>query len=141
MKFVTEIARARNVRNMMHCTVHVPECCTMYKRYYLYGVSLPRNSMSLLNFAANDTQYFSESHNMKLNPPKCKQMVINFMHNHNFSLNPILLGNDVIETVRVYKLLGIILSHDLTWTNHVDYIYKKSNKRLYFIRFVKEIQS
>ena len=50
---------------------------------------------------------------MKLNPPKCKQMVINFMHNHNFSLNPIWLGNDVIETVRVYKLLGIILSHDL----------------------------
>ena len=50
---------------------------------------------------------------MKLNPPKCKQMVLNFMHNHNFSLNPIWLGNDVIETVRVYKLLGIILSHDL----------------------------
>ena len=50
---------------------------------------LPRNSMSLLNFAANDTQYFSKSHDMKLNPPKCKQMVINFMHNHNFSLNPI----------------------------------------------------
>ena len=99
---------------------------------------LPRNSMSLLNFAANDTQYFSESHNMKLNPPKCKQMVINFMHNHNFSLNPIWLGNDVIETVRVYKLLGIILSHDLEWTNDVDYIYKKSNKRLYFIRLLKK---
>ena len=65
-------------------------------------------------------------------------MVINFMHNHNFSLNPIWLGNDVIETVRVYKLLGIILSHDLKWTNHVDYIYKKSNKRLYFIRLLKK---
>ena len=99
---------------------------------------LPRNSMSLLKFAASDTQYFSESHNMKLNPPKCKQMVINFMHNHNFSLNPIWLGNDVIETVRVYKLLGIILSHNLKWTNHVDCIYKKSNKRLYFIRLLKK---
>ena len=99
---------------------------------------LPRNSMSLLNFPDNDTQYFSESHNMKLNPPKCKQMVINFMHNHNFSLNPIWLGNDVIETVRVYKLLGIILSHNLKWTDHVDYIYKKSSKRLYFIRLLKK---
>ena len=99
---------------------------------------LPRNSMSLLNFDFNYTQYFSESHNMKLNPPKCKQMVINFMHNHNFSLNPIWLGNGVIETVRVYKLLGIILSHDLKWTNHVDYIYKKSNKRLYFIILLKK---
>ena len=94
--------------------------------------------MSLLNFAANDTQYFSESNKMKLNPPKCKQMVINFMHNHNFSLNLIWLGNDVIETVRVYKLLGIILSHDLKWTDHVDYIYKKSNERLHFIRLLNK---
>ena len=27
---MTEIARARNVHNTIHCTVHVPECCTMY---------------------------------------------------------------------------------------------------------------
>ena len=40
--------------------------------------------------------------------------------------------------MHVYKLLGIILSHDLKWTNHVDYIYKKSNKRLYFIRLLKK---
>ena len=60
---------------------------------------LPRNSMSLLNFAANDTQYFSESHNMKLNPPKCKQMVINFTHNHNFSL---ILYGLVMMSLKLY---------------------------------------
>ena len=38
----------------------------------------------------------------------------------------------------MYKLLGIILSHDLKWTDHVDYIYKKSNKRLFFIRLLKK---
>lgn len=37
-----------------------------------------------------------------------------------------------------YKILGIILSHDLTWNAHVDYISQKANKRLYTIRILKE---
>ena len=30
-----------------------------------------------------------------------------------------------IERVHSYKILGIILSHDLTWNAHVDYISKR----------------
>lgn len=43
-----------------------------------------------------------------------------------------------IERVHSYKILGIILSHDLTWNAHVDYTSKEANKRLYAIRILKK---
>ena len=33
-----------------------------------------------------------------------------------------------------YKFLGIIISNDLKWNEHIDYISKKASKRLYFLR-------
>ena len=98
---------------------------------------IPRNSISLLNFAANDIHRFSVDHRMKLNLVKCKDILINFMHNHNFILNSIVLGNNTIETVNTYKLLGVHISSDLKWNCHVEYITKKANKRLYSIRILK----
>ena len=35
------------------------------------------------------------------------------------------------------KLLGVIVSQDLTWNSHVDYILKKANSRLYALRQLK----
>ena len=40
---------------------------------------LPRNSISLLNYVVTDIHEFASSHNMKLNPGKCKEMFINFI--------------------------------------------------------------
>jgi len=33
---------------------------------------------------------------MKLNPSKCKEMLINFMTSHNFIVNPIVIGGNLI---------------------------------------------
>ena len=98
---------------------------------------IPKNSISLLNFAANDIHRFSVDRRMKLNLVKCKDMFINFMHNHNFILSSIVLGNNTIESVNTYKLLGVHISSDLKWNCHVEYITKKANKRLYSIRILK----
>ena len=57
---------------------------------------------------------------MKLNPTKCKEMIVNFLHNS----NPIIAGNNVIEQVKCYKVFGVILSNDLKWNSHVDYIVR-----------------
>ena len=73
---------------------------------------------------------------MKLNPTKCKEMVITFLQNNNAILRPILVGNNTIERVTSYKTLGIILTNDLSWNNHVDYILKKASKKLYSLRML-----
>ena len=76
---------------------------------------------------------------MKLNPKKCKEMLINFMQNDNFTIRPIVLGNNTVECVTTYKLLGIIISNDLNWNKHIDYISKKASKRLYSLRILKKV--
>ena len=100
---------------------------------------LPRNGISLLNVAVNDIHKFSIEHKMKLNPKKCKEMLINFMQNDNFTTRPIVLVNNTVECVTTYKLLGIIISNDLKWNEHIDYISKKASKRLYSLRILKKV--
>ena len=74
---------------------------------------LPRNSISLLSSAATDIHRFTIDHNMRLNPPKCKEMLTNFMHYSNFSLSPIIIGKKVIKRVSTYKILGVHVDRDL----------------------------
>ena len=100
---------------------------------------VPRNGISLLNVAVNDIYSFSIHHNMKLNPKKCQEMLINFMQNGNFTIRPIVIGNNTVERVTTYKLLGIIISNDLKWSEHIDYISKKASKRLYSLRILQKV--
>lgn len=87
---------------------------------------IPRSSVSLLDFSTNDIYAFSEQHRIKLNPIKCKEMIVNFMTNHNFIINPMSIGaGNTIERVVVHKLLGVNISTDLKWTHHVGYILKR----------------
>ena len=100
---------------------------------------LPRNGNSLLNVAVNDIHKFSFEHNMKLNPKKCKEMLINFMQNNNFALRPIVLDNNTVERVTTYKLLGIIISNDLKRNEHIHYLSKKASKHLYSLGILKKV--
>jgi len=98
---------------------------------------IPRNSLSYLNTAVLDIQNFANEHKMKLNPGKCKEMLINFMCNPNITISPINIGSRITEQVTSYQLLGVMVDNRLKWDNHVDYIFKKASKRLYSLRLLK----
>ena len=63
---------------------------------------------------------------MTLNPIKCKEILINFMFNPNFTLRPLVVDNNGIERISTYKILGVFIDSDLKWNSNVDYIYKKA---------------
>ena len=46
-----------------------------------------------------------------INLANCKEMFINFLHNSNSSPNPIVIGNNIIERVENYKILGVIMNN------------------------------
>ena len=75
---------------------------------------------------------------MQLNPSKCKEMVINFLHYNSCELQSIVTGGAFIERVKSFKLLGVYISDDLTWVAHCDYVMKKANRRLYALRQLKK---
>ncbi|XP_022794454.1 uncharacterized protein LOC111333183 [Stylophora pistillata] len=99
---------------------------------------IPRNSASQLNFVTNDVYAFSEDHRMKLNPTKCKEMLNNFMSNHNFLVNPILIRSNTVKGVTTYKLLGVYVSNDLKWNHHVEVLAQKGNRWIYSLRVLKQ---
>ena len=44
----------------------------------------------------------------------------------------------VNKQVDNYKLLGVYISSDLSWNEHVDFIVKKTTKRLYSLRVLRK---
>ena len=44
-----------------------------------------------------------------------------------------------IKRVNSYEILGVHVSNDLTWNTHIDYLFKKANKRLYTLRILVKI--
>ena len=83
---------------------------------------IPHNSSSLLDFAVRDIHNYCMEHIMGLNPKKCKEMVVNFMGNPNTIMKPLYIGNQIVEIISSYKLLGVIVIKNLKWNCHVDYI-------------------
>ena len=98
---------------------------------------IPRNSISVLDIVVREIHDYCIEHKMKLNPKKCKEMYVDFMKNSITTLRPISIGNKEVERVRTYKLLGVIVSDDLKWNAHAEYVIAKAAKRLYALRLLK----
>ena len=67
---------------------------------------IPSKSLRILDIAVRDIHDYSVSHRMKFNPKECNELVINFMADPNTVMRTIWIGNQVVETVKTYKLLG-----------------------------------
>jgi hypothetical protein len=68
------------------------------------------------------------------NTKKTKEMIIHFGKKLTIdSIPPLTIDGDRIERVSYFKLLGVIISSDLSWEQHVSYILKKVSKRYYII--------
>ena len=68
---------------------------------------------------------------MKINSLKTKEMVFSF--SKSLDLAPLTISGTVIESVKQSNLLGVTLSADLTWNEHIDSTIKKCNQRLYLL--------
>ena len=97
---------------------------------------IPRCSPSYLPCMADHICQFATERGMRLNPKKCREMVINFLQFQPTQLGPLQLMGSVVKRVNSYKILGIHVTNDLSWNVHIDYVFKKANKRLYALRLL-----
>ena len=98
---------------------------------------IPRLSPSYLPFIVADINSFASERNMKLNEKKCKEMIISFLKYQPTVVSPMQINGAVIGRVPNYKLLGVIISQDLTWNEHCDHVYNKALRRLYALLSLK----
>ncbi len=74
---------------------------------------------------------WSEENDMCINSDKTKEMLVCFVR-PNLHVN-----GDIIERVSASKVLGVIVSDDLSWSAHVESIVTKVGKRLYVLYQLK----
>ena len=84
-----------------------------------------------LQLGADYSQGWADSNDIKINPLKTKEMVFSFSKSRD--LAPLTVSGTIIESVKQSKLLGVTLSADLTWNEHIDSTIKKCNQRLYLL--------
>ena len=99
---------------------------------------IPRCSTSFLPFISRDICTYASEHGMRLNPVKCKEMFIDFLHYKPHHPPPLQLSGSEIERVHTYKLLGVYVTDNLCWSKHCEYIVQRARKRLYALRCLKK---
>jgi hypothetical protein len=72
---------------------------------------------------------------VKFSPDKTKSLIISNKPN-TAEHPPCCLNDDVIMEVTEYKHLGIIFSHDLSWTLHLESVYMRACQRLGILRML-----
>ena len=93
---------------------------------------LAQGTVSEMNTNMNEVTQWSTKNNMMINFVKTKDMVISSSNNVPIT-DPIIVGECEIERVNCHKLLGLNISSDLKWDEHINDICKKANKRLYYL--------
>ena len=116
--------------------------------FLLYVNDIPNVVTSSIKMFADDTKIYREINNaedtlalqsdldclenwtrswqVKFNPLKCEVMRIT--HKQEKSKHTYHLSNKELKSVRSCKDLGVNVSSDLSWSNHVDAIVNKANK-------------
>ena len=74
---------------------------------------------------------------MQLNEKKSNVMIFNYTRNYQFSTR-IHLNNSLLETIGETKLLGTIISSDLTWHKNSKFLTQKGYQRMTILRNLYE---
>ncbi len=82
------------------------------------------------------TKWCQENH-LSLNINKSKWWWISGDRAEN---TPITIDKTPVERVNSFKLLGVHITEDLTWSAHTDAVLKKAHQRLFFLRRLRNLE-
>ena len=85
---------------------------------------------------ADRVAQWSSDNRVKLISDKCKELRISFGKNQP-EFQTILVNGQELEVVQTAKLLGVTVTSNLSWNEHITNIVRKASKRLYFVEQLK----
>ena len=71
---------------------------------------------------------------LDLNVGKTKEMIIDFRKENKTEFEPISIKGEIVEKVSKYKYLGMVIDDRLSWKENCDYIYKRTQTRMYCLK-------
>ena len=99
---------------------------------------LPSQNFATQNYLKTISDW-TDTHLMKLNQTKTKYMIINFCTSLQFRTR-LMLKDALLEQVHVTRLLGVLISDDLSWTENTKNLIKKANSRMTILRKLTEFE-
>ena len=92
-----------------------------------------RKSESVLQHSVDIAARWTVHNDMNINSDKSKEMLIRFMQAPEFrnTVPRLTIDGNEIDYVQHATLLGVTISSDLTWNEHVENIAAKAGKRVY----------
>jgi hypothetical protein len=113
--------------------------CVKYVKYVddtsLVETAKKTENSDNMQLATDESNNWSKKNNLGINATKTKDMLMAF--GEDLGIPQLTLGNELVERVHSSKLLGVIISDDLKWEEHIHYINSKAGKRLYYLRELK----
>ena len=86
----------------------------------------------------SETKEYADNNNMKINFTKTKLLLFNSCHSKDF-LPKIECEGKQIELVEQTKLLGLVISSDLSWSANTDYIEERCYKKMWMMRRLQKL--
>ena len=97
-----------------------------------HGLQLPPQK-SIIQHQLEDLQNFTEENEMLINFKKTKVIPFNFSKTKDFIPELSFPASEPLEVVYQTKLVGIIISSNLSWSPHVEYTAKNANSKLWLL--------
>ena len=91
-----------------------------------------KNGRSNIQTRIDDLTTQISDDKFKLNEAKCKELRIGFCKSK-ANFEPIRVNGENLEMVNKAKILGLGVSNNLKWNDHIGQIISKGQKRLYFL--------
>ena len=92
---------------------------------------------SFLQMVLNLETAETEKDKMVINEAKCNVITFNFS-NKNIGPQNLLLNGNILNSVNKIKLLGVIITDDLRWSENTAQICKKVNKKFYLLCILRQ---
>ena len=97
-----------------------------------HGLHLPPED-SILQHQLADLLIFTQENKMKINFKKTKIIPFNTTKNYDFLPQLSFPNSDPLEVIYETRLLGVIISSNLSWQTHVDDIRRRATSKLWII--------
>ena len=137
-KFVDDMSLLELI-NLITCGIasynfrnHVASDIAIGQKFLPSKITMSQNHL-------DDVKQWTDDKQMRLNNEKTKVIVFNFTTNYQFSTRLYLEGA-LLEIVNQTKLLGTVVSSDLTWWENTNSITRKAYQRLEMIRRLSQFK-
>ena len=131
-KFVDDMSLL-NIINLITCGIATYN----FKNHVASDIAIGANYLPPQNCQSQNyldsVQDWTDRKKMRLNKEKTKVIIFNYTLNYQFSTR-LYVEETLLEIVQQTKLLGCIITSDLTWWENTNAITKKAYKRLEILR-------